>query len=298
MPGVAILTDSVASMPKTLAEQYNITVVPLRVLFGNEQYRDGVDMTPDEFYHRLQTSPIHPRTSQPPPGDFVTAYEKLAANHDDIIGIILSSKLSGTYASAVQARDLLPEIAGKIHLIDTLSAGPGQALLAIMAAQAVAAGMNACEITRLIEQIVPHIELFLVVDTLEYLKRNGRIGRAQALLGSVLNVKPILHLEDGVIAPYGRERSKARAVDRMFAAFQERIKPDAKAHISVMHALAPQEVAELERRCRDTFNIVNFHVSEVSPVVGVNVGPGTVGICGFTEEGSGIALPFTTSLRR
>ena len=134
LPGIAILTDSVSCMPKPLAEQYHITVVPLRVIFGSEQYLDGIDMSADEFYRRLQTSPIHPRTSQPPPSDFVAAYETLAQDHDQIIGITLSSKFSGTYESAVQALDLVPELAGRIHLIDSLSVwkprtqAPGNAL--------------------------------------------------------------------------------------------------------------------------------------------------------------------------
>lgn len=280
MASVALVIDSTAYLPQPLVEQYNITVVPLYVNFGQEEsYRDGVDITPDEFYKRLPTARVMPSTSQPSRGDFAKVYQRLAREGaTEIVSVHISSILSGTVSSALMARDDVPEM--PVHVVDSYSTSMGLGYLALEAARALAEGQPAAEVVRRLEAQRERIRILFVVDTLEFLHRGGRIGGAAAFLGSMLSLKPLLTLRGGRIEPLERVRSKRRAVDRMLELILEEF-AGRPVRIGVIHASAPQEaqsiLADLQSRldCRESI------LAEVSPVIGTHTGPGTVGVIAY-----------------
>jgi len=199
---VKIVTDSTADLPAQLAEELGITVVPVYLRFGDKVYRDRVDMSEDEFYQKLVESPIHPTTSQPTPADFTEVYQKLSQEADGIVSIQVTSKLSGTYNSALQGR----EIAGvrcHIEVVDSLSTSMGLGLIAMAAARLAEVGESLQTVVEEVRQSIPHIHMLGVFDTLKYLLRGGRISKAKALLGSVLNVKPLITMRNGELFPAG-----------------------------------------------------------------------------------------------
>jgi DegV family protein with EDD domain len=197
-------------MSPELIKELGITVLPTYLLFGTQSYRDGVDISTDEFYQRLLHEPVYPTTSQPTPQDFLMAFEKLSAKADGIICIHISSKLSGTLNSAEQARKSTT-VATPIEIIDSQSVSMGLGLLVIAAARMAKAGKGMAEITEAVRRMVPQCRLFILFDTLEYLAKGGRIGKVKSLLGSILNVKPMVMVRDGELVPSGQVRSHARA---------------------------------------------------------------------------------------
>jgi DegV family protein with EDD domain len=212
---IKVVTDSVSDIPPKVAKDLGITLVPLHVRFGTEVYRDGVDMTADQFFERLPHSKILPITSVPSPGDFADVYNRLAEETDEILVITLSSKLSGTYDVAKQSIGLTK---GKcrIEVVDSQLAIMGQGLIAITAARAAQAGASFDELLGIVNHNIPRVDFRAAFDTLEYLERGGRIGKAQALMGSILKVNPILGMKDGLIVPCGKERSRAKAMEHLF----------------------------------------------------------------------------------
>ncbi len=204
---VKIVTDSTADLPSQVAEELGIIVVPVYLRFGEKVYRDGVDIGHDEFYQKLVTSPIHPSTSQSSPSDFTDVYRKLAGETDDIVSIQVTSKLSGTYASALQGKEL-SATGCHIEVVDSLSVSMGLGLIAIAAARLAAAGESLHTVMVEIRQAITQIRLLALFGTLKYLHRGGRIGKAKTLLGSVLNVKPLLTMRDGELVPVGQARTR------------------------------------------------------------------------------------------
>ena len=276
MGPTALVTDSTAYLPAELVKQHHITVVPLYVNFGEESYRDGVDISPDEFYKRLPTARVMPTTSQPSRGDFATVYQKLVQEGaTSILSVHISSILSGTISSALMARDDVPEV--PIHVVDSLSTSMGLGFMALQAAQELADGHPPEEIARRIEALRERVRVYFVVDTLEFLHRGGRIGGAAAFLGSMLSLKPLLALREGRIEPLERVRTKHRAVERMLelvvGEFAGRPVRVAAIHAGVIdegRALLEQLQARLD--CREC------QLAAVSPVIGTHAGPGTVGV--------------------
>lgn len=284
MAPVALVTDSTAYVPPALVEQYGITVVPVYVRFGEEVFRDGVDMTPDQFYARLRTSPDMPATSQPSAGDFVQAYHSLVTEGaSGILSIHVSGKLSGTMDSALMARDELPEV--PIWVVDSLSTSMGLGLLVLEAARALEAGRPVEEIIRSLETLRERLRLLFVPDTLEFLRRGGRIGGAQAFLGSMLSLKPLLAIRGGTIEAVERVRSKQRAVQRMLDLLAEEAagRPVCAA---VVHASVPQEGEALRQQVQARLDCRALYIAELSPAIGAHAGPGTVGvvICPVVED--------------
>ncbi len=266
---VKVVTDSLSDITRELAEELGITVVPVYVRFGKEVFRDRVEMTTEEFYHRLVHDAALPTTTQPPPGDFIDVYNRLAKETDEILVVNLSSKLSGTYQSALQAKSM---VGGKcrIEVIDSQTVVMGLGLIVIAAARAAQAGANLDELVRLVHGAMPRSHAIMFFDTLKYLAKGGRIGKAQGLLGSMLSVKPILTVRDGEVHPVTRVRSRVAGTDYLynFVAGFPRIE-----ELAVEHATTPDEADKLVERLSSLFPKEKICKSTVSPVIGTYVGP-------------------------
>lgn len=276
MARIGLVTDSTCDLPQELIERYNIHVVPLSVIFGDENYLDGVTLTAEQFFQMLQTSPHHPRTSQPAPGDFAAAYERLRSQCDQIVSVHLSSDLSGTYQSAQMARDMFPDM--EIALVDTRSASIGLGWTVLLAARAIAAGKSLGEVVSICEQSAHAQHILLTVESLEWLHRNGRIGKASALLGGLLSLKPILHVEDGVVAAYDKVRGKVdKMMNRMVEAMQEFVSADQPVYLGIVHAERPELAARMAELVQSTYQVQEQVITTVGAVIGVNTGPGTLG---------------------
>lgn len=282
MANVAIVADSVSNLPADLVKQYDIHIVPAIVNWEGQSLLDGVDISTQAFYERLRTSKELPKTSQPSPGQFSEVFEQLVADGKSIVAITVSEALSGTYASANLA--LQGMTGAPIEIVDSRSASLGQGLMALAAARAAAQGATTAEIAAYVRAIVPRMRVIFVVDTLDYLHKGGRIGGAQRLVGSVLSIKPVLHLHEGRVEPMASVRTKSKAIQHMLDTLVEEAKgATTPLHAGTIHAAAPEAGAELAQRVRDLLSPVEMVISELSPTLGTNVGPGTVGI-GFYAE--------------
>jgi DegV family protein with EDD domain len=273
---IKLVVDSTADLTRAQVEEYGITVIPLNVHFGEELYKDGVDITAEEFFKRLPTAPVIPRTSQPSAGEFVELYKPFLADGHSVISIHLSSRLSGTIASAQAAKSMLE---GDISLVDTKSASQGVARIAIQAARAVRKGKSKAEVLALVEELIPKTQVLFAPDTLEYLQKNGRIGRAQALLGSLLKLKPILGFDsDGVTCTIDKVRGRSQVIPRVLAAAAERLAPGAAADISVIHGNAPDPAKELYDAACGQYAVREGAITCIGPVIGSHGGPGILGL--------------------
>jgi DegV family protein with EDD domain len=277
MSQVTIITDSTAYLPQEYVQQYSIRVIPLTFTWDGNTYRDGIDMGPDEFYTRLSRSSSFPTTSQ----TSVHAYEELfrsliAEGKKQILVLPISSGISGSVFSAQQARTMFPEV--EIEVLDTRLVSMALSFQVLAAARAAEQGASLQECKRVAEQAYQHIGVYFTVDTLEYLNKGGRIGNAKRLLGTALNIKPLLMIQDGKIELVQSVISKRKAVERMVQLVERDIDGRSPVHISVFHALAEQEATELLWRVSKQFNAVESILSHVSPVVGSHVGPGTISI--------------------
>jgi DegV family protein with EDD domain len=271
---VKIVTDSVSDISPAIAGQLGITVVPLNVVFGSNIYRDGVDITTEEFYQKLENSQILPTTSTPPLQTFIEVYEKLAEETDEIMVVTISRKLSATGESALKAIDSVSKKC-RIEVVDSHWAMMAEGLLAIAAAKAAQAGENLDALIELTEHNSNRMDMRLAFDTLEYLKRGGRIGKARALMGSVLGINPILGIRDGEVFPFGRERSRSRAIEHLhqFVFAYNNIE-----ELSVEDATTPDETDELVRKIGAKFPVERIYRSKLSPVIGTNTGPHVIGV--------------------
>jgi DegV family protein with EDD domain len=267
---VKIVTDSVADIPPDIVQELDITVIPVLLRFGEETYRDGIDITTDQFYEKLQKSEVMPTTSVPSLDLFARTYARLAEETDEILVIMLSSKLSGLYNAARQSADLI-EGNCRIEVVDSESAVMSQGFIVIKAAQAAREGASLDEILEIVRRNLPRVEMHAAFDTLEYLKRGGRIGRAQAFMGSVLRVNPIITLKDGVVEPVGRARSRSKAMDALFdfAASYSHIEG-----LAVEGAACPQDVEQMVERLSAIFPKEKILRSRTTPVIGTHTGPG------------------------
>lgn len=272
VPNVAIVTDSVADLPPKVAEELNITVVPLIVRFGGDVYRDGVDLSPDQFYSRLKSSKYLPATSVPPPAAYADAYDKLAETANDIVVTSLTSKLSANYQVAAQAVGLMKKKA-HVEIIDTEWAIMAEGFVAIVAARAAQSGANLDEVLDMARRTKKRVDMYAAFDTLEYLERGGRIGKAQAFLGSLLKVNPIICLKDGEPFPLARERSRAKAIDRLYNLATSFSKVEA---LAVEYASDLAEANKLVERLQSKYPDVPIYISRASPVIGTHTGPGLI----------------------
>jgi len=272
MPNVAIVTDSVADLPPQVAEEFGIAVVPLVVRFGTDLYRDSLDLSPDQFYEKLRTNKTLPATSVPPPGAFADVYDKLAEKTNEIVVISLTSKLSATYQVALQAVGLMKKQC-RVEVMDSQWAVMAQGFITIAAAKAAQSGASLDEVLDVARHTMNRVGMCAAFDTLEYLERGGRIGKAQAFLGSLLKVNPIIGIKDGEVHPLARERSRAKAIDYLynFAAGFSNVEG-----LAVEYATDLDEANRLVQRLRSKYPQVPIYLSRTSPVIGTHTGPGLI----------------------
>ncbi len=280
MSRIAIVTDSSAYLPADLVGRYGIHVMPLKVAFGQTVYRDCVDITEEEFYRKLAQARELPITSQPSAGDFLALYQEVARQAQGILSIHLSSALSGTYNSAMAAKGMLPDM--PIEVVDSRSASMGQGFLALAAARAAEEGQSLGEIATLTRDLVPRLNVIFVLDTLKYLHRGGRIGGAQALMGSMLAIKPLLHLHEGRVEPLEKVRSRGKAVQRLVEVMAERLQ-GRPAHVAILHSASPQEAEALRAQITARFTCLELLLCGVSPVIGTHTGPGCLGLAFYAD---------------
>ena len=278
MSKVAIVTDSTAYIPDDLLKKYDITVAPQIVIWGEESFRDGIDIQPDEFYKRLENSKVMPTTSQVSIVDMKTAFEGLVEQGFEVLGIFLSAKLSGTMQSAQQALEMLPKVADKIAIVDSTSTAMAMGFHVLAAARAAQAGEPLLECRKLAEEAQKHTGVLFTVDTLEFLHRGGRIGGAQALMGTMLNIKPILELRAGRIEPVERVRTKSKATERMLELVIGQIAGRLPLRLATLHANAEAEARALLSMAAARLNPIEQIFASVSPAIGTHAGPGTVGL--------------------
>jgi DegV family protein with EDD domain len=269
---VKIVTDSGADLPEQLARELGITVVPIYVRFGEEVYRDRVSISEDEFYERLTHDPVHPNTTQPGPQDFLEVYQKLSADADGIVSIHISGKLSGTYNSALMARDML-ETGCPVEVVDSETLSMSVGLMVIAAAEMAKAGESMDKIVAEVKKAMPESSMLFLLDTLEYLRRGGRIGKAKALLGSVLNLKPMLTVKDGELVPAGQVRTRAKGMDKLF----EYVKNAGNIQdLAVVYNTTPDEAQTLAERIGSVFDREKIRIARVGPGLGAHGGPGAM----------------------
>ncbi len=277
---VRIVTDSTCDLPPELAAAHGVTVVPLTVFFGEEAFLDGIEISADEFYERQQASREIPRTSQPSVELFQEAYAEVGQDGSEIVSIHLSSKLSGTMNAAQVAREVLKHEM-HIDLIDSYNVSLGLGLIVLEAARAANAGASLPEVVATARRAMDRTSVHVLVDTLEYLQKGGRIGRARSLLGSVLSIKPILRVEDGEVAPFERVRTRSKAIERIhdIAAGMPRAK-----EMFIAASGAQDTASYLIDRLRPQLPHTELHLGSIGPVVGVYTGPNAIGVAALERE--------------
>lgn len=280
---VALFTDSTSSIPSDLIERYNIVVVPLHIIWGAEDMLDGIEITTQQFYHRLPKDPIHPKTSQPNPTQFVEAIEKAKeAGAKEVLIVTISTALSKTFNSASQAKELVDI---PVHLFDSKFSGMAQGWQLVAAARAQEAGGDSTAMLAAAEKARQHMTLVLTVDTLEYLHKGGRIGGAAKLFGTALNLKPQLYVdrETGTIQPGEKTRTRKKSLDSVYKAFFDGMDTQQPMHLTVHHAAAAEEAEMIASRIQADYKPRELNITDLPPVIGVHVGPGALGIAGYYE---------------
>jgi DegV family protein with EDD domain len=299
---IHVVTDSICDLLPDVARRLGITIVPLSVVFGSRVLKDGIDLQPDEFYRMLTTSADHPVTSPPSKGDFLETYRRLVAT-GDIVSVHISAKQSETVANAEAAvREGATELAelrreaGEstgppvIRVVDSKVNSVGLGMMAVFAVRMVRRGLGVDEIVSRLESIRERIHFLFIVDTLRYLQKGGRIGKAQALLGSLLGIKPILAMQDGEVVPVDRVRGGRKVQPRLIELFKERIDPGRPVFAALAHAVAPKWVERLRELLCEELQLVELTQGEIGPVVGTHVGPGCVGCILFQPDEAELEL--------
>nr|MBN1228193.1 DegV family protein [Anaerolineae bacterium] len=277
---IRIVTDSDANMPQAVLDDYNIPFAPIQIIFGDEVLNERVDLTDEEAYDRITSSPTFPTTSQPSVGAFKTIFDQILAETPDatILSVNISGAMSGTVESARQAAALLPD--ADIHIFDTLSASLGQGLMVRQAADMARNGQPLEEILKTLEIMRDNMKVLFVLNTLDYLARGGRIGKASHLMGTLLDFKPILTLENGVIGAHSRQRTWGKAV----ASLKELVaamtpEGDGPVHMGIVHALSETKALELMKDLESSLHPEVLMFGSVGPGLGVHTGPGALGVC-------------------
>jgi len=272
---VRIVTDSTADLPLQFAHELGIAVVPLSVIFGDEVFREGIDISHDLFYDKMAHGKVMPTTSAPSVGEFLEAYEPLLKESDEIVSLHLSSKLSATYNNACQAAQILADRGARIEVIDTRVVSLGMTFAVLAAARAAREGSDLDQIRAVVERTIGRIRIYFVLDTLEYLRRGGRIGRGRAFLGAMLRVKPLLSLRDGEVHPEERVRTKAMAMERLY---QIATSCHNVQEVALGYSTNPQDAHGLKVRLAAALPHANILVTRVGPVIGAHGGPGVLGL--------------------
>ncbi|MFN2113128.1 MAG: DegV family protein [Anaerolineales bacterium] len=276
MSKVAVVTDSSPYIPQEIIEENNIHVVPLTVIWGEENYYDGVDITPVEFYKRLETAKVMPSTSQPSVADFEVLFRKLHQQGYDILAVLISEDLSGTISSATQAKNMLPE--ARIEIINSRSLAMALGFQVLAAARAANQGASLEDCKRLVLDARDKAGVVFVLDTLEFLHRGGRIGGAKRFVGTLLNVKPVLAIDDGLVVPLDSVRTQKKALERIVDLIDERTAGRQNIRLATLHANNPETARFILDQALKRIPAVEQVFSEVSPVIGTHAGPGAVGL--------------------
>lgn len=280
MGKIAVVTDSAACLPKALLEQYNIHVVPFELIWGEEVLRDGIDISPAEFYRRLETSEELPTTSQPSIGNFLKLYQSLAHEIEGIVSIHIPQALSGTCSGARAAARMLGEV--PVRVIDSGTAVMAQGFVVLAAARAALAGAGLEAVVQAAEEMIPRVHLLAALDRLDYLARSGRVRAVVALVGSALHIVPIFTIQQGNITVVARPRSKSRAVKAMLERMEQEVQ-GRPVHAAVFHAAVPDEAEDLRARVADRFDCVELYTTEFTPVMGAHTGPGVLGLAFYVS---------------
>ncbi len=281
---VAVVCESTACLPPELVARYGIGVIPIPFVFGTDTFLDGVDITPAEFYTRLASSPVPPKTSPPSPGEYLQAWR--ATQAAGVVLVTVDGAVSTLQRSAYMARDLvgesLPGVA--VAVVDSRSAGMGQGFVALAAARAAADGRAMDEVVRIAEDVSRRVRMIVTLDTLEYLARASRIPQVAAFVGALLAIKPVVQLSGGDIRMLARVRTRHRSIEALFEQVRQGVPTGARLHAAVQHARADAEAARLASRLRDEFAPVELYTTEFTPVMGGYCGPGLLGVAFYTEE--------------
>lgn len=278
MKRVAILTDSTAYLSAEVLARYEIATIPLQVIWGEETFLDGVTIQPSEFYQKLQSAKVMPSTSQPSAGAMKEAFSRLLEQAEFVLGIFISSKLSGTVQSAIQGRDMLGQDARRVEIFDSQTTAMAMGFQVLAAAQTAVQGASVKECIQAAEQARETSGVYFVLDTLEFLHRGGRIGGAQRFLGTALNLKPILTIANGKVEAVERVRAKGKALERLVAIVTEQTNARPLKRLAVLHANSPAEAQAVLQKAAAQLRPAETFTSELSPVIGTHVGPGTIGL--------------------
>jgi DegV family protein with EDD domain len=278
MSKIALVTDSTTYMPPELVKKYNISVAPQVLIWGDQTYKDGVDIESGEFFTRLKTAKVMPTTSQVAVISFQEIFQDLVDKGYEVLALLVSSRLSGTVQSAMQAKDLMSSSREKVNVVDSQSVAMALGFQVLAVARALEDGASLKDAIALAEKSYQYTGVFFAVDTLEFLHRGGRIGGAQRFLGTMLNMKPILAIQDGRVEGIERIRTKAKAQDRVLELTIEKVAGRTPVRLATLHANAADDARALLTRAEQALKPVESILTEVSPTVGTHAGPGTVGL--------------------
>jgi DegV family protein with EDD domain len=279
---IHIVTDSTCDLPARLIEQYHIHVVPIHIQFGAETFRDGETIDSTTFYRRVEQEGALPKTSQPPPSDFVQTYSEIASPTDRVLSIHVTSKLSGTCASAEMAAASVADRV-KVHVFDSLAGSSALGYMCLEAARMIEAGKGASDILKRLEAARPHVNLLLTFADLKFAQMSGRVSKLQGALASLLNVKPIVRLHDGLLEVTEQVRTRKKALETTIEMARERV-GDAKIDLAVLHAQAPDEGAELLAQARRVLNCRQTFVHDLALSLAVQFGPGTLALATYPVD--------------
>jgi len=282
---VAIVTDSVACLPRGLVEQYGIKIVPVNLYFGDKVYRDWVDITPSQAYELFLKDPTAFKTSGINPVDCLEAYRQVSNDSNGVLCVTISSKLSMVYNSALKAKeragDELPK--NSIGVVDSQTATAAEGFVALAAARAAAGGKSLAEVVKAAEEVRDKVCVVALMDTIRYVYRSGRIPKIASVAGSMLSIKPVLTISSGAVRFKGAVRSRERGIDKVLQIMRNRV-GQSPVHVAVMHAYAPDDAEQLKERVSSEFNCVELWITEFSPVMGYACGTGTLGVAFYPED--------------
>lgn len=288
MSKIAIVTDSCASIPEPILESLNIHWVAYYIHRGKEVLRDLVTIQRDEFYRWLPTASVLPTTASPGPGDYLELYQRLAEQegYEQIVSIHMTSKGSGAYQAAKAAQSMIAELLPKlrVEVIDTLNVSMCHGWMVIEAARAALANKSVEDILTLVKRMIPITQMLQTADTLKYLYMGGRIGRAKHLVGTLLSIKPVISMDNGLIVPLGTARSRKRAYELIVDKVEAAVGFMGKIKVAYVHAAALEEIEKLRQMLESRLTAVETIISELSPALGVHTGPGTAGLCYYPVE--------------
>ena len=280
MQRIAVVTDSVAMLPESLARELSIRVVPIVLTIGDRSYRDGIDLTTEEFYRLLRTSEKLPTTAAPSVGEFLRVFEEALTDAEAVVAVHVSSELTSVYRFALMAAGQIP--GGRVHVVDSQSATMAQGFVALAAARAARARADLETVLTAAADVRSKVRFFSFLETLEYLRRGGRVNGAVAMMGNAIQLKPIVHIVDGQIAAIARPRTRRKATQAMLDLMSSEV-ADRPVRAAVLHADAIDDAEALRRRVADQFDCLELHVTEMTPVMGTHTGPGLLGLAYHLE---------------